>query len=55
MPVIFMLLMHHARMIRLARKVQFDRRELEQATSTLYVVIEFALERARRLAGNFAS
>ncbi|KAH7100241.1 hypothetical protein BKA62DRAFT_259233 [Auriculariales sp. MPI-PUGE-AT-0066] len=53
MPLIYLLLRHHARVIRLARKIVLDRRELEQASSTLDVVTDFAMARASQLGETF--
>ncbi|KAH7100229.1 hypothetical protein BKA62DRAFT_771732 [Auriculariales sp. MPI-PUGE-AT-0066] len=53
MPLLFLILRHHARIARLARNIVLDRRELEQASSTLHVVIDCAIARARKLAGAF--
>ncbi|KAH7100237.1 hypothetical protein BKA62DRAFT_620373 [Auriculariales sp. MPI-PUGE-AT-0066] len=55
MPLIYLILRHHARVIRLARKIVLDRRELEQASSTLDVVTDFAMTRASQLRGAFSS
>jgi len=51
MPVIWVLLMRHGRLINLAKKVQLDRRELELCSTTLSVVLQFAVKRMTTLAG----
>jgi len=51
MPVIWTLLLRHARLINLAKKVQLDRRELELCETTLGVVLAFTSRRVNTLAG----
>ena len=51
MPVIWVLLLRHARLINLAKTVPLDRRELELCETTLYVVLAFTDKRVDTLAG----
>ena len=51
MPVIWTLLLRHARLINLTQKAQLDRRELEVCETTLGVVLTFAVMRMQTLAG----